>query len=100
MRILTIVAVAIATAAGSASAFAADARLSDSQYIQLSRCRGLASGDLAAKLDTALKVQKRGRADFVVDKAYDARTDAARLARADAAAAQAALSSDCSRFGV
>lgn len=99
MRILTIAAVALAAAAGSTAAFAADARLSDGQFIQLSRCRGLASGDTAAKFDAMIKAAKRGRADFIVDKAYGAQTDAARLARTDAAAAQAALAASCAQFG-
>jgi len=99
MRILTIAAVALATATASTAAFATEARLSDSQFVKAARCRGLASGDLAAQLDAVIKVQKRGRADFVVDKAESARASGARLARTDAAAAQAALSSDCNQFG-
>ena len=100
MRILAIAALALAAATGSATAFAADARLSDAQFVQLSRCRGLASGDFAEKLAVAMKAQKRGRADFVIERAWGAQTDAARLARTDAAAAQAALAADCDRFGV
>lgn len=98
MRILTVAAAVLATAAGSTAAFAADARLSDSQFVQVARCQGLAAGD-AAKFDAIYKAQKRGRADFVIDKAANARSDAARLVRSDAAAAAAALASDCSRFG-
>jgi len=99
MRILTIAAAAIVTVAGSTAAFAAEARLSDSQFIQAARCSGLASGDAAAKFNAVIKAQKRGRADFVVDKADSARTDGARLARTNATAAQAALASDCNQFG-
>ena len=66
MRILTVAAAVLATAAGSTAAFAADARLSDSQFVQVARCQGLAAGD-AAKFDAIYKAQKRGRADFVID---------------------------------
>lgn len=99
MRILTIAAVALTAAAATTTAFAADGRLTDSQFIKASHCRGLASGDAAAKFDALLKGQKRGRSDHVVDKADTARDDGARLARTAAAAAQAELAGDCARFG-
>ena len=99
MRILTIAAAAIVTVAGSTAALAAEARLSDGQFIQAARCSGLATGEAAAKFNAVIKAQKRGRADFVVDKADSARTDGARLARTNAPAAQAALASDCNQFG-
>jgi len=99
MRILTIAAVVLATAAGTGAAFAADARLSDGQFVQVARCRGLAAGDDAAKFDALYKAQKRGRADFVIDKADAARSDGARLVRTDASAAAAALAADCNKFG-
>ena len=86
-------------AAATTTAFAADGRLTDSQFIKASHCRGLASGDAAAKFDALLKGQKRGRSDHVVDKADTARDDGARLARTAAAAAQAELAGDCARFG-
>lgn len=97
MRILTIAAV-ILTAA-TTTAFAAEGRLTDSQYIKASHCRGLASGDAAAKLDALLKTQKRGRSSHIIDKADSARGDGARLARTDAATAQAELARACARFG-
>ena len=100
MRILTITALALAAAAGSATAFAADGRLSDSQFVRVARCQGLAAGGDTATFDAVYKAQKRGRADFVVDRADTARSEAARLVRTDAAAAAAALASDCNQFGV
>ena len=99
MRILTIAAVALTATAATTAAFAADGRLTDNQFVKASHCRGLATGDAAAKFDALLKGQKRGRSDHVVDKADTARDDGARLARTDAAAAQAALAGDCARFG-
>lgn len=99
MRILTIAAVVLTTAAATTTAFAAEGRLTDSQFIKASHCRGLATGDAAAKFDAVLKGQKRGRSDHVVDKADNARDDAARLARTDAAAAQAELTGACAQFG-
>lgn len=98
MRSLTIAAVAL-TAAATTPAFAAEGRLTDNQYIKASHCRGLASGEAAAKFDALLKAQKRGRSDHIIDKAYSARDDGARLARTDAAAAQAELAGACARFG-
>lgn len=99
MRVLTIAAVALTAAAATTTAFAAEGRLTDSQYIKASHCRGLASGEAAAKFDALLKAQKRGRSDHIIDKAYSARDDGARLARTDAAAAQAELAGGCARFG-
>ncbi|MBI5941796.1 MAG: hypothetical protein HY859_15375 [Caulobacterales bacterium] len=98
MRILTIAVVALTAAAATTAAFAAEGRLSDSQFIKASHCRGLAAGEAAAKFDALLKGQKRGRADHVVEKANIARGDGARLARTDAAAAEARLAGDCARF--
>ncbi len=98
MRILTIAAAVLTTAAGSSAAFAAEARLSDSQFVKVAHCRGLSTGDRAATLDAILKVQKRSRADYILDKADNARSEGARLVRTDAQAAQAALA-DCDKFG-
>jgi hypothetical protein len=100
MNILTLTAVVLTAAAATATApaFAADGRLTDGQFVRAAHCRGLASGDDAATLDALLKVQKRGRSDHIIDRAYNARTDAERLARGDASAAQATLSSDCGQF--
>lgn len=100
MRILTIAAAAVLAAGAASAAVAADGRLSDSRFVKAGHCRGLASGDAAAKLDALIKVQKRGRSDHVVDQAWNARADAERLARKDAAAAQAAWASDCGGFGI
>jgi len=73
-------------------------RLSDSQFVKAAHCRGLASGDDATSLDALIKAQKRGRSDHILDRAYNARADAERLARTDASAAQATLASDCGQF--
>lgn len=102
MRILTIAAAVLTTAAAS-GALAAGARLSDSQFVKAAHCRGLASGAEAAKLDALLKVQKRGRSDHVVDRAYSVRADAERLVRKAAEAGGGAeiareLSTTCAAF--
>jgi hypothetical protein len=97
MRILTLTA-AVVLAAASTTAFAAEARLTDSQFIKASKCRAVVTGEQAAKLDTLIKTQKRGRPDHVVDQAFNARTDAERLARRDASAARA-LAGDCDKIG-
>ena len=98
MRILTITAAAAVLVAASTTAFAAEARLSDSQFIKAAKCRAVATGDQAARLDTLIKTQKRGRSVHIVDEAFNARTDAERLARRDASAAQA-LAGDCDKIG-
>ena len=99
MRILTIAAAVMAAAVGATGALADDARQTDSQFIKTAACRGLATGPEAARFDAILKSQKRGRADHIVDRADNARTDAARLARTDAATAQARLSGECAKIG-
>jgi len=82
MRILTTaIVLAAAAAASSTAAFAAD-RLSDGQFIKASYCRGLIADDAAAaNLDALLKANKRGRMDFIVDRASSARDDGARHLR-------------------
>lgn len=82
MRIITAAVIAATAMSGltATAAFAAEGRLTDSQFIKAARCAGLAGAD-AAKFDAVVKANKRGRADFVLDKAATARSDAARAAR-------------------
>lgn len=82
MRIITAAVIAATAMSGltATAAFAAEGRLSDSQFIKAARCAGLAGAD-AGKFDALVKANKRGRADFVLDKAMTARSDAARAAR-------------------
>ena len=85
MRIITAAVIAATAVSGltATAAFAAEGRLSDSQFIKAARCAGLAAeADAeAAKFNALVKANKRGRADFVVDKAMTAKADAARAAR-------------------
>lgn len=55
-------------------------RLSDTDYVHAARCVGLAeaSGVDASALKSVLKAQSRGRMDFIVERADDARRDASR----------------------
>jgi hypothetical protein len=69
--------------AGAASAAAAQpvARLSDAQFVKAARCKGLAKSEALGAADTAgidavLKVNKRGRADHIVERAMNAQNDA------------------------
>jgi hypothetical protein len=82
MRIITAAIIAATAVSGltATAAFAAEARLSDSQFIKANRCAGLAGAD-ADKFKAVIKANKRGRADFVLDKALNAKNDAARQAR-------------------
>jgi hypothetical protein len=85
MRIITAAIIAATAVSGltatATAAFAAEGRLSDSQFIKAARCAGLAAEADAAKFNALVKANKRGRADFVVDKAMTAKADAARAAR-------------------
>jgi hypothetical protein len=83
MRIITAAVIAATAVSGltATAAFAAEGRLSDSQFIKAARCAGLAAEADAAKFNALVKANKRGRADFVVDKAMTAKADAARAAR-------------------
>ncbi|ATQ42102.1 hypothetical protein [Caulobacter mirabilis] len=68
----------IAAAASSATvAVAAEARLSDTQFIKVAQCRTLPGAD-GEKFTALYKANKRGRADHVVDKADAAKRDAER----------------------
>lgn len=80
MRIITAAIIAATAMAATAPAAFAESRLSDTQFIKAARCAGL-SGDASSSFDALIKTNKRGRADFVVDKAMNARTDAARQLR-------------------
>jgi hypothetical protein len=82
MRIITAAVIAATAMSGLAApaAFAAEGRLSDSQFIKAARCAGLAGAD-SEKFDALVKANKRGRADFVLEKANTARSDAARATR-------------------
>jgi 2-keto-4-pentenoate hydratase/2-oxohepta-3-ene-1,7-dioic acid hydratase in catechol pathway len=76
MRIITAAIIAATAVSGltATAAFAAEGRLSDSQFIKAARCAGLAAEADAEKFNALVKANKRGRADFVVDKAMtDAR---------------------------
>lgn len=96
MRILT-VAIVLAATAASTAAFAGD-RLSDTQFVKASYCRGLVADEAsAAGLDALLKANERGRAPFIADRAKEARGDARRLLRrADGDVARAEIASQLS----
>jgi hypothetical protein len=96
MRILT--AAVILAAASAGTAYAADGRLSDSQFVKAAHCKGLSGGAEVPDLDALIKAQKRGRSDHVLERAGDARTDGARMARTDAAMAQTEFVSRCAGF--
>lgn len=101
MRTLT-AAIIVATAVSGLSATAAFAqpRLTDMQFVKLSRCAGLAGED--ARFDAALKAAKRGRDTYIADKADEARRSAEREARSAGeggkAEIAAELSGACAKF--
>lgn len=78
--------VGVALALVAASPALAAPRLTDSQFVQASRCRALAKapslgvGDVAA-FDALIKAQRQGRADYIIDKASDAVSTAGGQAR-------------------
>lgn len=71
-------------------------RLSDSQFVQASRCQALAkasslgAGD-AASFTALIKAQRQGRADYIIEKASDASSAAGGQARRADDAARADL---------
>ena len=68
----------IAAAASTATvASAAEARLTDAQFIKASQCRVLPGAD-GEKFTALYKANKRGRADFVIDRADTAKREAER----------------------
>lgn len=97
MRNLITATVLVVATAASTAAFAGD-RLSDTQFIKASYCRGLVSDEAsAAGLDALLKANERGRAPFVADRAKEARGDGRRqLRRAGGDVAQAEIASQLS----
>jgi hypothetical protein len=80
MRILTGMIVLLATAAAAAGAADAQPKVSDSQYIQASRCAGLASSANLGAVDTGydgwLKSNAGSRPEFVTQRAASARRTA------------------------
>ncbi len=96
MRKFTAAAIAIAAVAGFTTTTAATAqtRLSDTAYIKAARCAGLAGED-AAQFNELVKSNARGRASFVLDKAANAKSDAARQVRkADGEGAKAQIAAE------
>ncbi|MDB5472636.1 MAG: hypothetical protein JWR84_4196 [Caulobacter sp.] len=78
MKTLLISATLLALVGASAvSAQPAD-RLSDAQFVKAARCKGLAKGEgIDTKgVDAVIKANKRGRADWIIDKAMNAQDDA------------------------
>lgn len=73
-------AVALAATAGAATA---QERVSDSRYVELARCVGLADGSglEAAELEAALRANRRGRSDHIRERATNARHEAASAMR-------------------
>ena len=77
--------IVLATLGASSAAVAAPTHMSDTQYLQLNRCRALMAspelggGDTKA-IDAALKTEGRGRIDYIYDRGQQVQTDAARAA--------------------
>ena len=85
MRITALIVTIAAAAATTATAQPGD-RLSDVDYMQAARCRGLAASEALGAVDTKaidamLKQQGNGRAAFIADKADELRNNAARSAK-------------------
>ena len=81
MRLLTGTLIAAALLGTAASA--QPTLVADTQYMEASRCRGLAEplGADTASLDAFLKAQSATRASYVLDRADQMRQDAKRQAR-------------------
>ena len=82
MQILKGIVIA-ASLTASTAVFAAPAQLNDAQYLAAARCQGLLTSSALGKqdasaIDAFMASQERGRSPQVVDRADEARTDAAR----------------------
>ncbi len=77
--------IVLAALGTSSVAMAAPSHISDTQYLQLNRCRALMAspelggGDTRA-IDVALKTEGRGRINYIYDRGQQVQTDAARAA--------------------
>ncbi|HEX7757862.1 MAG TPA: hypothetical protein VF459_00045 [Caulobacteraceae bacterium] len=75
----------VAALGASSTALAAPARLNDSQFLELNRCRALTAstelggGDTKA-VDALLKAQSRGREEYITSHGDELAQDAARTA--------------------
>ena len=74
-----------ASLAASTAVFAAPTQLSDAQYLAAARCQGLLTSSALGKQDASaidrfMTSQERGRQSQVIDRADEARADAAREA--------------------
>lgn len=102
MKTLLISATMLALAGASAVSAQPAERLSDSQFIKASRCKGVAKaqGGDTKGVDQLLKVNRQGRADFIVDRATSAQDKAqSDFKRADDTG-KAQLLSACQAFGI
>lgn len=106
MKTLLISAALLAAASATAASAQPAERLSDAQFVKAARCKGLAKaeGIDTKAVDAVIKANKRGRADWIVDKALDAQDSAqAEASRADAtrkAELIAERNGACQAFGV
>ena len=78
--------IVVTALAASTAAFAAPARISDTQYLELARCRALMAstelggGDTAAA-DAALKAQRFSRDTYIYDRAEQLGDDTTRAVK-------------------
>lgn len=85
MRITALI-VTLAAAAATTATAQPSARLSDVDFMQAARCRGLAGSEALGAMDTKaidamLKEQGHGRAAFITGKADELRDNAVRSAK-------------------
>jgi hypothetical protein len=85
MRITALI-VTLAAAVATTATAQPGSRLSDVDYMQAARCRGLAGSEALGAMDTQaidamLKEQSHGRAAFIADKAGELRDNAVRSAK-------------------
>jgi hypothetical protein len=96
MKKIASIVLAFGVAAGAAQAQAASARMSDTEYLQAVRCRGLAAaqGIDTAQIDAELKTQKHGRHSYIAERASDTARAARRAAGSGSAAMKAQISAE------
>ncbi|HYG26194.1 MAG TPA: hypothetical protein VD906_04745 [Caulobacteraceae bacterium] len=107
MRIATAFIVAVMAASAAAPALAQSDRVSDVEFLQAARCRGLVASQAlgatdAASLEAFLNVQGKSRNAYVLDKADQVAADAKRAAKRAGPERRATLSAElagaCARF--
>ena len=107
MRITAAFIAAAVAASAAVPAFAQSDRLSDVEYLQAARCRGLVASEALGAMDTAsidafFAAQSKGRSTYIADKADQITADVKRAAKRAGTERKATLTAEragvCARY--